>query len=406
MIILMNQIKLSPLHGSDSIASISLDLLRGLAAVLVLGGHLRSLFFVSYEKVLRPNIITNFFYFLTGLGHESVIIFFVLSGYLISSSVIRNIRNNQWSWRNYFINRLTRLYIVLVPAIILGALWDQLGINILHVESLYNGKMAESILNFSVIYMSTISTALGNLLFLQGIAVPSFGSNGALWSLAYEFWYYILYPSLLLTGLSVSQKRIGKSFLFGLLSLAIMFLVGKIIMVYFLIWLLGACAFILPKLNIKKNHIASLCLAGAIVLLFSALVISRFKIGNVDFFIGITVAILIYVLKSFYESQGGSHIILQKLSFVSPFSYTLYLLHTPFLVFIYGVAIRLGFTKWQPQGSTLVFGALIVLGILFYAWIISQVFEKNTGYIKGILLRRFGKKVIINKAISPRVNCQ
>ena len=33
-----------------------------------------------------------------------------------------------------------------------------------------------------------------NAFFLQTIVGPTFGSNGPLWSLAYEWWYYVLFP--------------------------------------------------------------------------------------------------------------------------------------------------------------------------------------------------------------------
>jgi hypothetical protein len=36
-----------------------------------------------------------------------------------------------------------------------------------------------------------------NAFFLQTIAGPTFGSNGPLWSLAYEWWYYVLFPLVL-----------------------------------------------------------------------------------------------------------------------------------------------------------------------------------------------------------------
>jgi peptidoglycan/LPS O-acetylase OafA/YrhL len=37
------------------------------------------------------------------------------------------------------------------------------------------------------------STFVGNLLQLQTIVVSSLGSNGPLWSLANEWWYYVLF---------------------------------------------------------------------------------------------------------------------------------------------------------------------------------------------------------------------
>ena len=40
------------------------------------------------------------------------------------------------------------------------------------------------------------ATFWGNLVFLQTILVPTYGTNALLWSLANEFWYYMLFPLL------------------------------------------------------------------------------------------------------------------------------------------------------------------------------------------------------------------
>src|SRR4029453_13195613 len=45
----------------------------------------------------------------------------------------------------------------------------------------------------------TVATALGNAAFLQHAWVPALGTDTPLWSLAYEFWYYALFPCLVLT---------------------------------------------------------------------------------------------------------------------------------------------------------------------------------------------------------------
>jgi len=39
----------------------------------------------------------------------------------------------------------------------------------------------------------SLDTFLGNLMQLQTIVVSSFGSNGPLWSLANEWWYYVAF---------------------------------------------------------------------------------------------------------------------------------------------------------------------------------------------------------------------
>src|SRR6266436_9495246 len=90
-------------------ASDSLDLIRAVAACVVMIGHLRTLFFVDFGHLSHGYWPLEALYFFTGFGHQAVIVFFVLSGFLISSTVIRSHGLGKWSWRDYAINRATRL---------------------------------------------------------------------------------------------------------------------------------------------------------------------------------------------------------------------------------------------------------------------------------------------------------
>jgi peptidoglycan/LPS O-acetylase OafA/YrhL len=122
--------------------STHLDLLRGLAALLVFLGHMRVLLFIEYSEISNPSFLIKRLNSLTVLGHQSVMIFFVLSGFFISASVIRRIQQKQWSWVNYLVDRLTRLYVVLIPALLLSSFWDFLGIKIFGTgqDSFYGEK--------------------------------------------------------------------------------------------------------------------------------------------------------------------------------------------------------------------------------------------------------------------------
>jgi len=98
-----------------------LDLVRGVAALVVLWGHVRGLLFLSGHELVHPWLATRALYFVTSLGYQAVMIFFVLSGFLISGSAIKACQEKRWSWRWYLTNRFTRLYVVLLPALVLGA---------------------------------------------------------------------------------------------------------------------------------------------------------------------------------------------------------------------------------------------------------------------------------------------
>src|ERR1700748_246533 len=91
--------------------SLYLDLLRVIAAFGVVFVHADQPWF-SNDLFVRPE-----------LGHRLVMIFFVLSGYLIAFTVEKKDKGA----KQYLIDRVSRLYSVVVPALILTFLFDSLG---------------------------------------------------------------------------------------------------------------------------------------------------------------------------------------------------------------------------------------------------------------------------------------
>ena len=236
----------------NSATSHHLDFIRGLAAFAVLAYHIRYRFFVDYQDVELQTLLSKAFYFVTAFGHDAVMVFFVLSGFLISSTVIRDHKLRKWSWRKYSADRLTRLYVVLILGLILTLAWDQAGLSFFGTNPIYTGNAAEWRNDyFDVPSRLNAETFLGNTLFVQTILVQPLGSNDPLWSLAYEFWYYLLFPVLFIAfGRSTrTTTRLGLI----LIASAIMLFVGKLIVFYFPIWLLGGLVCVVPKSPLFSN---------------------------------------------------------------------------------------------------------------------------------------------------------
>ena len=95
-----------------------LEIARAIAALAVMAGHMRGMYFVDYNDLEYKSVIAQIFYFLTGFGHQSVIVFFVLSGFLVGGSVIEKFEKGTWSWKKYLTQRLARLWIVLIPSLL------------------------------------------------------------------------------------------------------------------------------------------------------------------------------------------------------------------------------------------------------------------------------------------------
>lgn len=174
-----------------------LDLIRGVSALAVLFAHARGFIFVDFAEVVEGSVLTKAFYFATGVHHQAVMVFFVLSGYFVGGSVIEGFRKQRFLVSRYCLARISRLWVALIPALFLTMVLDAIGRGINPEAYLggfrdifMSGPEPNSVSGFSA------TAFLGNLAFLQTVEVPVFGSNGPLWSLANEFWYYVLFPLL------------------------------------------------------------------------------------------------------------------------------------------------------------------------------------------------------------------
>ena len=85
----------------------------------------------------------------------------------------------------------------------------------------------------------TARNFFGNLFYLQTIVCHSYGSNGPLWSIANEFWYYVLFPLGLLGSYAWVRKAIGQALVLTVSALCISLILGPQKMIGFLIWMAG-----------------------------------------------------------------------------------------------------------------------------------------------------------------------
>jgi peptidoglycan/LPS O-acetylase OafA/YrhL len=365
--------------------SVHLDALRGFAAFAVLLNHLRDALFVDYEAIARHNPLTSAAYLASGLGRQSVIVFFVLSGYLVGGSVLRSVRSGAWSWRAYLLARLSRLYVVLLPALLLGGAFDWLGMHMAGTEAVYSGNSGMHALVVNVHSVLTWPILAANGLFLQTIRlpgmganpVPTFGSNGALWSLSYEFWYYLAFPPLVfLLARSQSLKMRVLSCL-GLLAWG--WFVGLNIFLLGLTWLMGALITFLPAFPARRRWMRGVAIVLSLVL-FGAGLVENKLLGSrrSDLVLGLAVTALIWVtlhcatapLPAFYVhiARRAAHS-----------SYTLYLVHLPMLIFL---KATLHLSRAYPGWHAYLVGAAVLAAILLYAQLVYEAFEKNTDRVR------------------------
>lgn len=345
----------------------SLDILRFGAALLVLLEHARAAIFIPYGSVEQNRFLLAPFYALTSMGHEAVMIFFALSGYLVGGHVLTRMREGRWSTLDYVLRRMTRLWIVLIPALALTFLVDQLSISMGHgslYDGTYLGQIVPSLPTSAEPASYSLTTLLGNVFFLQTILVPVYGSNGPLWSLAYEFWYYVLFPPLAWVMFG------GGSLPARILSLAAataiaLWLPWEIVRLGF-VWLAGVAAFIVQMMwsDSREGLPGRFGWVGFIVI--AAVALSSVLTAAVDaLLLGLAVAASLPLIgKQTWASNG----LRKAAEFGAEMSYSLYLFHFPIVVAVAGF-VTLPARLMPSLGAFALF-----LGISIAALLISTLF--------------------------------
>lgn len=375
----------------------TLDLLRGFAAFLVLAGHLRAYVFQSFARLDQAGehfgTLVEMFYFATSLGHQAVVIFFALSGFLVGGKALEDILTHRFSWSNYLLRRLTRLWIVIVPTLLLTLALDKLGLGLTSGVG-YDGRY------FDLYAVGPPASAgvdhsmlafLGNLAFLQTIYVPTFGSNGPMWSLANEFWYYIVFPLaawVAIARVTVIGRILGASILIALVYiLPLRLLEGGVI------WVAGAAAAWCSRRQCFEWLLHTFALrVAAVALLIAALVASKVpSIGIGDLGLGFAVASILPVL-AHLRSPGRWYTVVARGS--SEISYALYLTHFPFLTLI--VLAGIAPMRWPPSLQAAGIYAVLFLAATAWAALVWWCFERHTDRVYSLIATRFDKLKLSN----------
>lgn len=179
----------------------SLDGLRAIAIILTFSVH----FFGGYLATFRganpdrvplsdfPNFLDKAMYWLYH-SHHGVSIFFILSGFLISTIS----QSPNFSYPTFVRNRVTRVY----PAFLLALIISLFG-------GLYIG-----------LAFPDARTLIANLFFLNAIPplkVRGIVLNNVTWSLFYEMVFYLLFPVVLLFGRWAHMPAIASTVIGGLI---------------------------------------------------------------------------------------------------------------------------------------------------------------------------------------------
>lgn len=374
----------------NSCHALLISALRGLAALQVVAAHLRAQLYPSLKSIPDPALWYQVLAFFTGFAHQAVVIFFLLSGWLVGGSLLNRI-GQPHCMLPYAIDRITRLWIVLAPAFVLTLLLAIL------MEAADPSRV-----DFASDNPYSVTAFAGNLFGLQDLAVPRFGGNFALWSLAYETWYYVLFPLMLIpfTGASALVRSLAVA----AAALAAWYL-SLPIMLYFGVWLMGA-AFSRVRIDASRGWLA------AMLALLAALAVSFRLTGSNDILVeqsfvqDLVYSLAFLVLLSSLQfpidaARPIVRLIRPAAELLAAFSFTLYVIHVPLLVALRQALLDDGRLAADDPASLLIYFALLV-AIVMLAWLFHLPFEAQTvrlrQSIKLALARRRGTRPAQNMA--------
>lgn len=327
-------------------SSVSLDLLRASAAMTVFLHH-------GNWLGLDGGALA---WFRRDVGHSAVVIFFVLSGYVIAATL-----RPQTTPLGYAIRRASRIYSVAVPAVLLTVLID---LAMAHWQLPLGNTAYE--LRKPWIYLAIAFTFTGDL---WSLGVPAF-SDVPYWSLNYEVWYYIAF------AIGVFGRGAAR----WIALAAVLALMGPKLWLLFPIWLGGVAVCRLQQSRPLPQRQARVLAVAAIVLflLLKALHIehavnaevhrllaggpgfplrfSQWFVG--DYIVGILTMALVYALGT---AEVRIPAVLQRpIVGLAKVSFSLYLTHYPLLLLFAALFPRHG---WVAMA--LAFVGAVAFGAVF-----------------------------------------
>ncbi len=324
------------------------DATRATAALMVMVGHGLAIF-----NARHPYWPQQF----------GVVIFFLLSGYLISQTLHKRLGDPRSTFLDYAVDRWARIYSGFLPAILFVAVLDYLTLR-------YFGHIANS----EVVTRLNSETFVANLFMLQapGFFEP-FGSAAPFWTVAIEFWIY-MFVGLLAFSIrdGLRPLRIAAIVAAGIIPVQ-SFYDGNMVL---FAWLAGAAAERVISSGVMRRFPSAICmlLSAGLLVKIVFLVRAGERIYSYEMYLLCSAIFLLLTtvcLRVGWKAESFSGI---AVAWWAGWSYSLYLLHHTvfldyFMIFEGGgpnmcvaavitIALTILFARYTEQRHRLVGAAL------------------------------------------------
>jgi peptidoglycan/LPS O-acetylase OafA/YrhL len=336
--------------------SLYLDLVRVVAAFMVPLCHF------GLARNIEPSLAV--FAPFEFWGHQAVVVFFVLSGFVISQAVA----SRDVTFQSYGASRLSRIYSVVVPCLALTILFDQVGQHVARGIYTIDGAQ-DNPLTRIVVCLTMLNQSWRHV---------GMFSNVSFWSMCCEFWFYMLFA---VGWFSHGRRRVIYGVIVGGLA-------GPVILLLMPIWLMG----VLAQREQLSARWSKLCLWIALVqpLLIAG---TCWYIGVTpgaadmiinDYPVGLSVALHLVAAKRLMIAVPRLARFETLIRALAARSFTLYLLHIPTML-VCGALTEGYFAGWSR--ALLIIAPTIGLPLLLAPWIEGQrhrlrpMFERLIGRI-------------------------
>ena len=355
---------------------IALDLLRATAALIVVLVHVRAGAFVVFGDLpaAQQTLPAKLFFGLTRSGREAVLVFFVLSGFLVGGQIIRRVQEGRFSVSAYALERSTRILAPLIPACLLTVA--------------INWRFFDLPPDWG--------QAVLNMVGLNGVVVAQLPNNNPLWTLAYEIWFYVLAGA---AGAAIGRRTPPAAALFFLAAATCVF--ALLDARFLLFWCMGALSALFLDVPARGRLFA----LGALLLMIGSpayqLTVDSTAFANVAVMPASLAEALICLgvcamLPLLCDPRLNARLapLARVAAAASGVSYSLYVTHHP---------LNEALSLWLPRAATLspssfaVFALKVAL-VLVFAQAFHWAFESRTPALR----ERLRRLLTTPPAIEPR----
>tara|TARA_B110000858_G_scaffold53813_1_gene62537 strand:- start:181 stop:2232 length:2052 start_codon:yes stop_codon:yes gene_type:complete len=330
-------------------------------------------------------------------GFVGVDIFFVISGYLITTIIIKDLDNNTFSFKKFYERRARRIFPALIFVILISSIISFIFLTRSELASYFKSVVA-TLLFFS------------NLYFYK--TTPYFRSESDLepllhtWSLSIEEQFYIIFPITLLLFHKFFKRYIFLMLIFGFATSLFIcqFLAlktGGTLNFYFTFsraWelALGAiCAYMIIYKNLSFSILIKnlFSIAGIVLIVFSIFFFNRQTVFPSFYTLVPTIGTALIILFASKETLVNKILSIKFFVSIGLISYSLYLWHQPLLAFG-----RIFFDDLSIIQKLILIFLAVLMSIFSYFFIETTFRDKNkidfkiffrAGYISTIFLLVF-----------------